>query len=112
MPFNPNLDLQFHREIGISPAQIWEGWTHPATLMKWFCPRPWQVVECDIDLWPGGLFRTVMQSPDGHRMPDNVGTFLVIEPLKRLVWTNALGPEFRPTPQSAEKTLVFCLWST
>jgi uncharacterized protein YndB with AHSA1/START domain len=49
----PLLDLQFHREVSISPAQIWEGWTNPEALMKWFCPRPWKVIECDIDLRPG-----------------------------------------------------------
>ena len=99
MTFDPDLDLQFHREVSISPAQIWEGWTNPEILMKWFCPRPWKVVECDIDLRPGGIFRTVMQSPEGKKMPGNPGTFLAIDPGRRLVWTNALGPDFRPNPQ-------------
>jgi hypothetical protein len=30
----PLLDLHFHREVSLSPAQIWEGWTNPTTLMK------------------------------------------------------------------------------
>ena len=103
----PLLDLKFHREVSISPAQIWEGWTNPATLMKWFCPRPWKVIECDIDLRPGGIFRTVMQSPEGKNMPENLGTFLAIEPLKRLVWTNALGTDFRPRPKPIDESLGF-----
>ena len=100
---NPLLDLHFHREVSLSPAQIWEGWTNPETLMKWFCPKPWAVVECEIDLRPGGIFRTVMQSPEGERMPDDVGTFLLIEPQRRLVWTNALWPNFRPKPNPIDK---------
>ena len=104
---DPLLDLQFHREVSISPAQIWEGWTNPTTLMKWFCPRPWKVVECDIDLRPGGIFRTVMQSPEGKRMPDNLGTFLAVEPKQRLVWTNALGPDFRLKPKPENENLGF-----
>ena len=107
MMFNPALDLQFHRQVSISPAQIWEGWTNPTTLMKWFCPRPWKVVECDIDLRPGGIFRTVMQSPEGRRMPDSPGTFLTVEPKQRLVWTNALGPGFRPKPLPSDGNLKF-----
>jgi uncharacterized protein YndB with AHSA1/START domain len=107
MIFNPLLDLQFHRDVSLSPAQIWEGLTTPAILMKWFCPRPWQVVECEIDLKPGGTFRTVMQSPEGERMPDNNWCFLAIEPQQRLVWTNELGSDFRPKPQPKDENLGF-----
>lgn len=107
MIFNPLLDLQFHRDVSLSPAQIWEGLTTPAILMKWFCPRPWQVVECEIDLKPGGTFRTAMESPEGERMPDNNWCFLTIEPQQRLVWTNELGPDFRPKPQPKDENLGF-----
>ncbi len=98
MTTTPDLDLQFHREVSLSPAQIWEGWTNPATLKQWFCPRPWQVIDCEIDLRPGGIFRTVMQSPEGDTLPASVGTYLLIEPEQRLVWTNMLEPGFRPAP--------------
>ena len=107
MIFNPLLDLQFHRDVSLSPAQIWAGLTNPAILMKWFCPRPWKVVECEIDLKPGGTFRTVMQSPEGERMPDNNWCFLAVEPQQRLVWTNELGPGFRPKPQPKDENLGF-----
>lgn len=96
MSFNPHLDLEFNRDVPISVAQIWEGWTNPDILMKWFCPRPWRVVECEIDLRPGGVFRNIMQSPEGINMPENLGTYLLVEPLKQLVWTNVLLPGFRP----------------
>ena len=107
MTFNSALDLQFHREVNISPAQVWEGLTDPQILMKWFCPRPWKVVDCEIDLRPGGLFRTVMQSPKGENMPDNTWCLLAVEPQKRLVWTNAFGPGFRPKAQPQEESLGF-----
>ena len=104
---DPLLDLQFHRDVSLSPAQIWEGLTNPSILMKWFCPRPWKVIECEIDLKPGGIFRTVMQSPEGERLPDNTWCFLAIEPQRRLVWTNELGPDFRPKPQPKHENLGF-----
>lgn len=104
---DPLLDLQFHRDVSLSPAQIWEGLTNPSILMNWFCPKPWKVVECEIDLQPGGIFRTVMQSPEGERMPDNTWCFLAIEPQRRLVWTNEFGPGFRPKLQPKEENLGF-----
>ena len=93
---NPTLDLELSIDVPLTPEQLFEGWTDPETLKKWFCPRPWKVVECSIDLRPGGLFSNVMQSPEGHRMPENKGCYLLIERPKRLVWTGILGEDFRP----------------
>ena len=107
MAINPELDLEIQRDVPVSPEALWKGWTDPATLVKWFCPRPWKVVECDIDLKPGGLFRTVMQSPEGENQPEGVGTYLAVEPNRRLVWTNALGPDFRLKPQPEDEQLGF-----
>ena len=93
---NPTLDLELSIDVPLTPEQLFEGWTDPETLKKWFCPRPWTVVECSIDLRPGGLFSNVMQSPEGDRMPENKGCYLLIERPKRLVWTGILGEDFRP----------------
>ena len=100
MQVHPQLDLYFQREIGIPADAVWRAWTQPELLMQWFCPRPWKVVACEIDLRPGGVFSTTMQSPEGQRMPAMPGSYLQVEPLSRLVWTNALGPGFRPMPTS------------
>lgn len=94
--FDPKRDLRLVRDVPITPEQAFEGWTVPQTLMPWFCPRPWTVVECEIDLKPGGIFATTMQSPEGQSMPRGVGCFLAVEAPRRLVWTNLLGPGFRP----------------
>jgi uncharacterized protein YndB with AHSA1/START domain len=63
--------------------------------MPWFCPLPWKTVECEIDLRPGGIFRTVMQSPEGGKFPGD-GCYLEVIKNERLTWTNALLPGFRP----------------
>jgi len=88
--------LQLLREVPISPEQCFEGWTVPESLMPWFCPRPWRVVACEIDLRPGGAFGNTMQSPEGQNMVNAPGCYLAIEAPHRLVWTNILGPGFVP----------------
>lgn len=93
--FDPKLDLRLEKIAEISPELIWKAWTTPEILMKWFCPRPWKTVECEMDLRPGGIFRTVMLSPEGQKFP-NLGCFLEVLPNKRLTWTDALLPGFRP----------------
>ena len=89
------FDLVLERNVNLKPEQIWKAWTTPELLMKWFCPVPWRTTECEMDLVPGGAFRTVMQSPEGEKVP-NMGCFLEIVENKRLVFTDALLPGFRP----------------
>ena len=92
---DPKLDLVLERVVDVSPDLVWLAWTTPAYVEKWFTPAPWTTVECEIDLRPGGHFRTVMCSPEGQRFP-NVGCYLEIVPGRKLSWTNALAPGFRP----------------
>lgn len=94
--FNPELDLLLEREIDVPVELVWKAWTTPEHVCKWFCPAPWSVSACEIDLRPGGIFATTMRSPDGDEMP-NIGCYLEVEPLKKLVFTDALLPGFRPT---------------
>jgi uncharacterized protein YndB with AHSA1/START domain len=94
-PFNSELDLVLERVIDITPEQAFAAWTQPEHITKWFTPVPWQTPHAEIDLRPGGIFRTVMQGPDGESN-DNSGCVLEVEPNRRLVWTGALGPGFRP----------------
>ncbi|PWC47192.1 SRPBCC family protein [Azospirillum sp. TSA6c] len=96
MDFNPQLDLELKREVAVPPRLVWRAWTEPELLMKWFTPAPWRTTACEIDLRPGGKFRTVMEGPNGERN-DSTGCFLAVERERRLVFTDALGPGFRPT---------------
>ena len=91
-----DLTLRLVCNVPISPEQCFEGWTVPERLMPWFCPRPWQVVACHIEPQPGGAFCTTMQSPQGITQPEGIGCFLAVQAPHRLVWTNLLGPGFKP----------------
>lgn len=97
------LDLTFERIVDVPRELIWQAWTQPEHIKKWFTPAPWQTVDCAIDLRPGGLFSTVMRSPEGQDFP-NLGCYLEIIPNEKLVWTNALAPGFRPVAASPAKS--------
>jgi uncharacterized protein YndB with AHSA1/START domain len=96
--FNPLLDLELQVQVPLTAEQLFQGWTDPETLKKWFCPRPWKVIDCHIDLRPGGSFRNTMQSPEGENMPENKGCYLWVDQPHRLVWTNLMTEDFRPNP--------------
>jgi uncharacterized protein YndB with AHSA1/START domain len=92
---DPECDLVLEREVPVPVELVWAAWTQPVHLMKWFCPLPWQVTECQIDLRPGGRFRTLMRGPDGTEV-DHRFCYLEVVPMKRLVWTDALEAGYRP----------------
>ena len=93
---DPRLDLVLERVVDVAPELVWAAWTMPEHVKKWFTPAPWKTVDCEIDLRPGGIFRTVMRSPEGQDIT-NVGCFLEIVANRKLVWTVALAPGYRPS---------------
>jgi uncharacterized protein YndB with AHSA1/START domain len=95
---DPELDLVLERDIDVPRELVWKAWTQPEHVKKWFAPAPWTISECEIDLQPGGIFYTVMQSPEGQAFP-NAGCFLEIVPNEKLVFTDALAPGYRPSEQ-------------
>lgn len=109
---NSKLDLTFERVVDVPIELVWKAWTTPEHLKPWFCPLPWKTIDCEIDLRPGGLFRTVMQSPEGDKFPGD-GCYLEVIENEKLTWTNALLPGFRPAPQpKAEETGAFFFTAT
>ena len=92
---DPDLDLVMERVVDLPPASVWAAWTQPDLLKRWFTPAPWTTVECEIELYPGGRFHTVMRSPEGVDYP-GTGCYLELIENEKLVWTNALAPGFRP----------------
>jgi uncharacterized protein YndB with AHSA1/START domain len=93
--YDASLDLLLERVVDVRPDLVWAAWTVPKHIKAWFTPAPWKTIDCEIDLRPGGVFRTLMQGPDGQEIT-NIGCFLEIVPNRRLVWTVALAPGFRP----------------
>jgi uncharacterized protein YndB with AHSA1/START domain len=92
---DPELDLVLDRVVDVPPHLVWEAWTKPEHLKEWFVPRPWSVSHCELDLRPGGIYRTVMRSPEGEDF-DNVGCYLEVVENEKLVFTDTLLPGFRP----------------
>lgn len=93
---DPKLDLVLERIVDVPPELVWLAWTTPEHICKWFTPKPWTTTSCEIDLRPGGAFKAIMCSPEGKEFP-NVGCYLEVVPNRRLVFTDALLPGYRPS---------------
>jgi uncharacterized protein YndB with AHSA1/START domain len=103
---NPKTDLVLERVVDVKPELVWKAWTTPENLKRWFTPAPWKTVHAEIDLRPGGKFHTVMESPEGEQVP-NTGCLLEVVPNRKLVWTGALLPDYRPADLKADVPFVF-----
>lgn len=95
---DPELDLVLERVVDVPPELVWKAWTRPEHLVHWFVPAPWTLADCSVDLRPGGAFRTVMRSPEGEEFPSE-GCYLEIVENRKLIFTDALLPGYRPSPE-------------
>ncbi len=48
------LDLVLERVVDVPRRLVWAAWTQPEHLKRWFTPAPWQTVEAEMDVRPGG----------------------------------------------------------
>ena len=78
--------LIVERVFRAPPEKVFQAWTDPDILTKWWGPTGATIPECDLDAKPGGTWRTVMATPDGNRMTVS-GVFREIAPPDRLVMT-------------------------
>ena len=93
---NPKTDFVLERFIDAPKRLVWEALTRPEHLKEWYMPREWGAVsKCEMDLRPGGAFSIDITVGDGREVP-NLGCFLDVVPMERLVWTSMLFPGYRP----------------
>jgi uncharacterized protein YndB with AHSA1/START domain len=80
---------------------VFEAWTNPNHLPRWWGPRGFTVTVAEIDVRPGGVWRFVMHGPDGRDYENEI-VFVEIARPERLVLDHVSGPPFRMTVTFAE----------
>jgi uncharacterized protein YndB with AHSA1/START domain len=94
--FDPKLDIAIERFIDAPARLVWEALTRPEHLKEWYMPKAWgRVARAEMDVRPGGIFSIDIAGEDGREFP-NLGCFLDVVPMERLVWTSMLFPGYRP----------------
>jgi uncharacterized protein YndB with AHSA1/START domain len=82
-----NVTLEIKRLIKAPRERVFEAWTNPEQLKKWFGPgQDYLVPLAKVDLRVGGRYRIQMKNPDGE-FHTPVGTYREIKPPERLVFT-------------------------
>ncbi len=68
------------------PAKVFEAWTDPAIVVKWFGHKPHSLHSAAIDLRPGGAWRFLL-SQDADKSIGFEGEYQEIQPGERLVFS-------------------------
>ena len=79
-----------------APARIvFEAWTKPELLKRWWAPKSFGVslLSCELDLRVGGKYRFVFGHAAAEKPMEFFGRYLEVTPHSRLVWTNEEGGE-------------------
>jgi len=89
---------------------VWNAWTDPSLLEKWWVPAPTVCRVDRLDVRPGGGFVTRLSDDGVEFVPHINASFLVVDDLERIVFTNAIDSAWRPAnpapvPMTAEITL-------
>lgn len=93
---NPDLDLTLHRVIRAPRAQVWNAWTDPGSLARWWLPAPARCRVERLEVRPAGAFVTSMSEPGADFVPHLDGCFLIADEHERLIFTTALDSGLRP----------------
>lgn len=91
--------LVVRKTIRATPERLFDAWTHPEDLCKWWGPQSVTCIGAEIDLRVGGCYRIGNQFPDGKVLWIS-GEFELIERPRRLIFSWQLGS------QAAERVTV------
>ncbi|MFO1434911.1 MAG: SRPBCC family protein [Gammaproteobacteria bacterium] len=69
---------------------VWQAWTDPAMLSKWFGPKGCSARIVNYELRPGGVWHSCLTMPDGNEM---WGKFVYREvvPKQKLMWLHSFS---------------------
>ena len=61
-----DCEVLLRREFAAPREMVYRAFSEPEILRRWFGPRGWTLVVCEVDHRVGGGFRFVMRGPDGR----------------------------------------------
>ena len=107
---NPDLDLGLERIIRAPRATVWNAWTDPRRLERWWLPAPTLCRVDRLELRPGGAFVTRLSDDGVDFAPHLDACLLAVDDLERIVFTNAVTSTWRPAapaPVAMTATITF-----
>ena len=86
-------EIVITREFAAPRQLVWDVWTQPHHIEKWFGPKGFDTRVEGFDFKVGGRSTYVMVGPDGIEYP-STGVFKEIVPIEKIVTTDEFGDGF------------------
>jgi len=108
-------EFTISREFAASREKLWNAWTNPQEMAKWWGPKGFTVGKYNMDFRPGGTYLYSIKSPEGFTMWGKF-TYREITAPEKLVFINSFSDEnggitrhpLSPTwPQELLSTITF-----
>lgn len=92
MAENINQDIVITRIVDAPVETLWESWTNPDHVKKWWGPRDFSSPYASIDLKEGGKYVFGMRAPEylGGQDSYSGGIYTKVVPMERLEFTQAI----------------------
>lgn len=84
---------------------VWDAWTDPKQVVKWWGPNGFTTTIHEMDVRPGGEWRHTMHGPDGSNYPNHSFFIEVVKP-ERIVYSHGGHKEDGPSARF-ESTWTF-----
>lgn len=101
-------EIFISRKLNAPVELVWELWTEPEHIAKWWGPNGFTNTISTMDVIPGGEWNLVMHGPDGKDYL-NKSIFKEIIPHKRIVYEHISYPRLVATidfEEQGEQTLI------
>jgi uncharacterized protein YndB with AHSA1/START domain len=85
-------EIVVERQFNASRTLMFQVFTQPEHLKRWWAPQPYTVPVCTIDLRPGGIWHYCMRSPEGQEHWAR-SVYNEIVPPEKLVYTSTFADE-------------------
>ena len=97
-----NRTLTLERTFNAPIDLVWEAWTQPDHVAKWWAPHGMDLEVIEHDFSVGGKWKYAMPMPDGNQFISE-GVYSEIVPKKKIITT----ADFKPMTEGVELHIQF-----
>ena len=97
-------ELIVTRDFDVPARFLFEAYSKPEHLRRWFGPKGYPLTMCQVDFRVGGRYRFAMTGPDGTQNTPFGGEYLEIVPNKKIVFDNSFE---EPNSRKMIMTITF-----
>ncbi|HET6747115.1 MAG TPA: metalloregulator ArsR/SmtB family transcription factor [Candidatus Saccharimonadales bacterium] len=94
-----NQTLTMSHVFNATPRQVWDAYTEPRHIERWWGASTIRLANCYNDVRVGGMWRFAIENPHGQEIVVS-GQYKEVTPYQRLTYTDGFGEPSSTRPQA------------